>query len=286
MKVTQSKFLKSSAIVAVAAALSACSSSNSPPPSSIPNQNDINVADKPVMGLVSGSAANGAPVSDNVNNIKYDADAGAAEINRATNDVSMTGATSAGNNIVKLEDSTGLKSALIIAQTTDGNGYAAAYRDGDNAVSNPEHSVLVGGASTTAAPLVGATYQGDYVGYASQHALGLSTKGVTTGDVSLTITSPTTATGGITSRNTGLANVTFGPLTVTGADFTGTASTTGIFGQAASGTVSGTFFETDNQNPTADEAVGTLLLQGGTCVVTGVNNGTCAIESGAFHAAN
>lgn len=277
-------------LLSIIGTLGACSQSNNTPVAATINPKNISTSSKPVMGAVSSFAANGGAVTDVVNNISYDADAGTATINRATNDVNMTGAQSAGSNITKLEDSSGLTSALIIAQTTDGNGYAASYRDGDLARSNPEHSVLIGGASTTSAPQFGGTYRGDYAGFASQHLGGFQTDGVITGNVSMTvggtIVAPTVS-GGITGRTSGLAPVTFAALPVTGANFSGlVAPTTGFLGQPVTGTVSGTFFETDSQGQNADEVVGTLLLQGGTCVAGGVSNGTCAIESGAFQAAN
>lgn len=276
-------------LLSIIGTLGACSQSNNTPVAATINPKNISTSSKPVMGAVSSFAANGGAVTDVVNNISYDADAGTATINRATNDVNMTGAQSAGSNITKLEDSSGLTSALIIAQTTDGNGYAASYRDGDLARSNPEHSVLIGGASTTSAPLAG-MYTGDYAGFGSQHGGGIPADGVITGNVSMTVAGSIvapTVSGGITSRSSGLADVTFAALPVTGASFTGAVvPTTGFLGQPVTGTVSGTFFETDSQGQYADEVVGTLLLQGGACVPGGVSGGNCAIESGAFQAAN
>lgn len=277
------------------AAISACSGSGGGTPS--PNKLNIAVADKPVRSAVTALDHTGNGIANPVNDATFDADNDTITIDRSVGSVTMTGSTQPAANLKRFEDTSGQVSVVSLAQTTDGNGYAVAYRDGAN-TTDPEASIFVGGASTTATPQAGATFNGKYTGQASGYALGATLGNEETrGDVTLSIggtNNAPTVSGTIGQRTSGsnnapLATITLAPAAISGAgDFTAAASTTApILGSVVSGTATGTFFETDQVGAGADEVVGAVVVNNPSCTATIADaGGSCVLESGVFHAAN
>lgn len=179
------------------------------------------------------------------------------------------------------------KGDAILATTTKGDGYAVAYVN-DTLATNPEGSVIMGAASSTAPSLsANATFTGKYLGTGRHAILSSNASDTITGNVTINVNGTGTGwAGGLIEQrragNTTLGNVAIGLPTMTGNSFTATASGTGLFNYPTNGTVNGTFVEVDSNNLDG-EIIGSVLLQGAGCGPT-ITTGTCAIETGVFTA--
>ncbi|MDA7827608.1 hypothetical protein N9A67_05215 [Rhodobacteraceae bacterium] len=284
---------KISIIAVMSSALGACggggsSSTSVTPPATFKNFSSGGSA-KPIIGAATQSLAQtGVAATQAMNGATYDQPTDTLTVKRtAASDVTFTASSEqhpSNSNLRYYSVSGSENGDAILATTTKGDGYAVAYIN-DTLSTDPEGSVIMGAASSTAPNLVnGATFRGKYLGTGRYATASFQASDTITGDVTATVAA-TNVSGVISNRvagNSALGNVTWAAAPVTGNNFSAAATGTGLFNFATTGTVNGTFVEVDSNNPDG-EIIGSVLLQGPGCGPT-ITTGTCAIETGVFTA--
>jgi hypothetical protein len=287
---------KISIIAVMSSALSACggggsSSTSVTPPATFKNFSSGGSA-KPIISAATQSMAQtGVAATQAMNGATYDQPTDTLTVTRnGATDLTFTASSEQhpDNSNLRYYSVSGSENGdAILATTTKGDGYAVAYVN-DTLATNPEGSVIMGAASSTAPSLsANATFTGKYLGTGRHAILSSNASDTITGNVTINVngTGAGWAGGLIEQRragNTTLGNVAIGLPTMTGNSFTATASGTGLFNYPTTGTVNGTFVEVDSNNPDG-EIIGSVLLQGAGCGPT-ITTGTCAIETGVFTA--
>jgi len=291
--------------------VSACNASNAPtptptpPPPPTPTALNFNTTTTPASSQSSVTATN-LLAANAVTQAQYNLASDAVTLTRSgAPSLTLTGsdANHPSNNNLDAYQVTGApeQGTVVVAHTSNGDGYAVAFFDNSTSTSlDPQISALSGGTSSTAgtpSAIAGATFNGAYLGYASQSLGGFGTpaSGSVTGDATLQIN----ATGNgilpgtvVSNRQTG-ASGSVASITTTGGPINGNLqfnaiplATTGLLGQTATGTMDGAFYEASAGNPDG-EVIGTVLLQGGNAACIGSGNITtvgasCVVEAGTF----